>query len=131
MSNKPLVRCSVRLLALAIMVGMLGFLFTTTKVAAGTLEECEQAFAFCLYENCRGLSGPGYEACRDGCDLTYESCRLDNNYQPPPAPFPVEDHSRETCMLATNACGELEDYPDALTCFMEIRAYCIATYPKP
>lgn len=131
MFHKPLVRCTLRLFTLAIMVGMLCFLVTTEKVAAGTLEECEQAFAFCLYENCPGLTGQAYDDCRAACDLTYESCRWNGDYQPGPAPFIVEDNRWESCMSATENCWLLDEPIDILMCDKEISDYCDEHYPRP
>lgn len=132
MFNNPLVRCALRLFTLAIMVGFLGFLVATEKVAAGqSVEVCERQQAFCLLANCSGLSGINYELCRQSCDLTYESCRWNDDFQPNPAPFPVEDERRATCMLGAQGCWDLEEPADILFCSAEIQDYCYATYPRP
>lgn len=132
MFNKPLVRCTLRLVTLAIMVGFLGFLVATEKVSAGqSVEVCERQRAFCLIANCGGLTGYDYDVCWQSCSLTYESCRWDDDFQPDPAPFPVEDERRATCMLGVEGCWALEEPADILFCSAEIQDYCYETYPRP
>ncbi|HKS09081.1 MAG TPA: hypothetical protein VJS13_05995 [Pyrinomonadaceae bacterium] len=113
------------------MVGLLGFLATTQKVEAGTLEECNRAFGLCLVTECRGLSGQDYLNCRDACDRSYEDCRFDDDYHPDPVPLPVEDHSLSGCLEACQACFDLPDQIDGFFCNVECRKYCFDTYPKP
>ena len=131
MLKNPVVRCVFRLFTLAVMLGALTFLVSTEKVNAGTIEECDRDFGYCLYTNCLNLSGSAYAACRDACDNAYEQCRFDDPYDPLPAPYPVINTDYSTCLQACAACSSIPDIEDRLDCYTPCWTYCDENFDKP
>jgi len=128
MLKQPLVRCAFRLLALAVMLGALGLLVSTEKVKAGTIEECDIQFGYCIYGDCRGLSGSAYDLCRDGCGVRYEECRFDPAYEPLPAPYPIINNTYSSCLEACYQCSSIEDFNDFNACYDPCYDYCYEHY---
>ena len=126
MLKNPMVRCAFRLLTLAVMLGAFAFLVSDQRVKAGTIEECDTDFGYCIYSNCMNLSGWEYEQCRDGCDNAYEQCRFDDPYDPLPAPYPVVDNYNQ-CMDVCMDCLSLPT-EDRYACWNPCKSHCIATY---
>lgn len=131
MLKNPVARCVFRLFTLAIMLGALTLLVSTEKVNAGTIEECDRDFGYCLYDHCLNLSGPDFVACREACDLAYETCRFDDPYDPLPAPYPVITHNLQWCLQSCLACNSIADPTDRLACYTPCWDWCMENNPKP
>jgi hypothetical protein len=129
MLKNPMVRCVFRLFTLAVMLGALTFLVSTQRVNAGTIEECDEQYGFCIYL-CGDLDGQDYLNCKWNCDNTYEHCRFDPAYVPLPAPYPVINHDFQSCMQACAACNQIEDIEDRLDCSLPCWNWCSEHYPK-
>lgn len=131
MLKNPVARCAFRLLTLAVMLGALTFLVSTQNVNAGTIEECDTQYGFCLYQNCLHLSGAAYALCAASCDAAYEQCRFDPAYQDLPAPYPVINTDYSTCLQACAACSSIPDIQDRLACYTPCWEYCDEHFDKP
>lgn len=131
MLKNPVVRCAFRLFTLAVMLGALTFLVSTQKVKAGTIEECDEQYGYCLYQNCLGLTGIPYANCAAECDFQYESCRFDPAYEDLPAPYPVINTDYSTCLQACAACSSIPNIPDRLVCYTPCWTYCDENFDKP
>ena len=126
MLKNPMVRCAFRLFTLGVMLGAFAFLVSNERVKAGTIEECDRDFGYCLYGNCLTTSGPDYVECRDGCDTAYEVCRFDDPYDPLPAPFPVVfnyTQCHDNCLDCLSLPVE-----ERYNCYSPCKSYCLATY---
>ena len=131
MLKYPSVRCAFRLLTLAVMIGALAFLVSNEPVNAGTIEECDQQYGYCIYANCRNLTGDAYNTCRDNCDHAYLECRFDPAYEPLPAPYPVITHDLQWCLQSCMECNSIPDLMDRGICVETCENWCFENNPKP
>lgn len=122
MFSKPLVRCGVRIFALAIMIGALAFLVSTEEVRA--TEDCDTQYGYCIY-NCVNLQGGDYLNCRTSCEHSFEDCLADGG-DPIPAPYPVVFNYTQ----CHDNCLDCLSLPpaDRSNCYSPCKAFCLATY---
>lgn len=136
MNRLYLIKIAVRLSVLLIMVvGLVTLLLSgesKVRASVNVTDTCDTAYGYCIYQ-CASLEGTDYQACQSSCSLSFEDCQLNGGGEgdPPPAPYPVIDHSLSSCLTGCLACNQIENPSDRVACGVTCRSYCFETYPKP
>ncbi|MDX6694688.1 MAG: hypothetical protein QOF02_2291 [Blastocatellia bacterium] len=125
MNSKPLIKCMVRLFALALMLGALMVVSSEKNVKAS--DDCGFAYGSCQ-DNCNinfATDATQRFACLQGCDSSYADCIGDE-----PNPYPVVSRYRMCISACMSMCGNPlnDDGTGDPNCFPSCKADCINNY---
>ena len=130
MNRKPLIKGLLRLFAVSVMLIAVLALAPSREVKA-TDDVCITNLGICYYP-CAvyPTNSPEWQQCTAQCELDYWNCNEETT-DVLPAPYPVINHNRSSCLQGCLQCNHFEDFEQRMICYDPCWNWCDANYPKP